>query len=227
MNRARKSRETTLRSSSLQQAGEQVRLAVAQPQARRRPCAARTTGSLTPRDGLVGAERAVVERQVEDDVAVERHARRHVDVHADVLVADTSSAGSRRRRRSQSACSWSRRPESASPRFSDSLLPSAPRSCGFAISLVLRVGLEKPDDRGRHREIEIRRADAARDRVQVERRRRRARRSAASTCRRSSSCRSSPAPSGAVAGVGVGRCRPATTSGEKTAPSAYSDRFRP
>ena len=64
--------------------------------------------------------------------------------------------------------------------------PSAPRSCGLAISFVLRVALEEADDRGRHRQVEVGRADAARDRVQVERRRRLTARSAASTCRSSS-----------------------------------------
>ena len=89
-----------------QQAGQQVRLAVAKAQARGdRALAERRHADAGHRDG--GAERAVVEQQVEDDVAVDRHPRASCRCSRRHPGRCTSSAGSHRRRRSRAACSSS------------------------------------------------------------------------------------------------------------------------
>ena len=68
-----------------EQAGQQVRFAVAQPQPRRHFAVAERR-DVDAADVDVAAARVVDDGDVEQDVAFERHARRHVDVHADVLV---------------------------------------------------------------------------------------------------------------------------------------------
>ena len=67
-----------------QQAGEQVRFAVAQAQPRAHLARAERR-IVRAGDVHVGAARAALDVQVDQDVAVERHARRDVDVDADRL----------------------------------------------------------------------------------------------------------------------------------------------
>ena len=84
MDRARESGDPDLL-ALLQQPRQQIRFAVAQPQpgghfaiAERRDVHAG--------DDDVGLARAADHGQVEADIAFERHSRRHVDTHADVLI---------------------------------------------------------------------------------------------------------------------------------------------
>ena len=105
---------------------------------RRRVVSVRWTkdGTVTPATGYVRADGAVVQDQVEDDLAVERDARRHVDVDADVLVGiraqrvHARAAGRNRR----VAGRHDRNPLSRAS--ATACCPPRPRSCGFATILV-------------------------------------------------------------------------------------------
>ena len=155
MDRAGKPRDG-IRVPLLYQTSEQVGLAVAQAQACRQ-LALHECGHRHARDGLVRTERAVVQDQVEDNLAVERHARRHIDVDADILIRI------RAQRVHARAAGRNRR---ITGRDHRNLLTEIERQLGALCAPELRlrddfgvvVGLEKPYDRGRHGEIKVGRA---------------------------------------------------------------------
>src|SRR5258708_1774965 len=69
----------------LEEPREQIRLTVAQPQARRRRTLAERRDVHAP-DDHVAASRDVLEREINADVALERYCRRDVHIAAAVLV---------------------------------------------------------------------------------------------------------------------------------------------
>ena len=168
MGRRKQARKALQRAALVlaQQAREQVHLALAQPQPRRH--LARPEG----RRGLAAdldrrAERAALHGQVEDDLVVVGHARRHLDDDADgpVVVGRHRHGGDAARR------------GAAEHRGQHGdVLAEVQRELGalrapqlrLGDELGLRVALEELDLRGGHRQVEVGGADALRDRVQVE-----------------------------------------------------------
>ena len=152
-----------------QEAREQVRFAVPQPQSRL-DLPREERREILAGDVLVGPLGADLERDFEDDVAVVGDARLDVEVHAHVPV------GERRERRRRDAplprrtgCrTWSTGTGSSSPSLSESFSPSAPRRLGLAMTFVSESCSRNRTTADGTERVEVRRADAGRDRVQVE-----------------------------------------------------------
>ena len=152
----------------LQQAGEQVRLAVAQPQLRRHALCSETTAPDCRRPCAADPARLVQACRVEQDVPFIGDARRRLHVDA-----DRAECVRRQRIDVCAACrQWARttvaRYGSSRTDLQQERAPSAPRSCVLCEQLRVRVRLQELHDRLRHRQIEVGGADALRDRVQIE-----------------------------------------------------------
>ena len=113
--------------------------------------------------------RAVLDRHLEDDVAVVGHARRHLDDDADGAVAERRQRAACRRRRPASGVKVVLGTGTSSPRFSDSFWPSAPRRFGLASTLVCESLSRNRTTADGHRQVEVGGADALRNGVEVER----------------------------------------------------------
>ncbi len=84
MNRAREPGDAHLL-GLLQQTRQQVRFAVSQPQPRRHLAVAERR-DVDPRDHDVRLAGAADQGEIEANVTLEGHSRRHVDRHSDVLI---------------------------------------------------------------------------------------------------------------------------------------------
>ena len=143
-----------------QQAREQVRLAFAQAEARGHLARAEGRQGLTPPMSMLPAERAALDRDLDDDVALVGHPRRHLEVHADGPVRERRQRLRRRAARRDRGEHGATGTGTSSPRFSVSFWPSVPRSCGLASSRVRESRREEPHHGRRHREVEVRGTDA-------------------------------------------------------------------
>ncbi len=148
-----------------QQAGQQVRLAVAQAHARR-DLARSERGEVLPPDVDVAPLRAAFDLEVQDDVAVVGHARRHGHVDADLFVGE-------RRHRVHGGSARHERHEAGGghgdfvAQVRRELRPFGSAERRLRDELRLGVRFQELDDRLRQRDVEIGRADAVHERVQV------------------------------------------------------------
>src|SRR6185503_2743797 len=151
----------------LQEAGEQVRFAVTQPElGHDLPGVERR--ELLPRDVEPLAQRPVLDQELDGDVALVGHTRRELDVDADVAVAERGERIERRpalRHRGERGA----RHRYFLAEVQRHLLPFGATQLRLGQQARLRIALEEADGGRRYRGVEVRGVDAARHAVDVER----------------------------------------------------------